>query len=69
MYTENNLNLKAAYRVMDIIRIDAPQVVLSDGTVLRDEIVRTIKDNKEALIMCATGGSKIMELIERLRAG
>lgn len=69
LYTENNLNLKAAYRVMDIIRIDAPQVVLSDGTVLSGmKLSELLKDSKEALIMCATGGSKIMELIERLQA-
>lgn len=65
---ENTLNLTGAYRIMNLDRIDPPKVILEDGTVLSGiKLAEMMKDCDQALIMLATGGSGIMELIDRLQ--
>lgn len=68
LYAENTLNLTAVYRIMDISQIESPQVVLEDGTILSGmRLSDLLKYSHQALIMGATGGKKIMELIEGLQ--
>lgn len=65
---ENTLNLTGAYRIMKLDRIDPPKVILEDGTVLSGiKLAEMMMDCDQALIMLATGGSGIMELIGRLQ--
>jgi len=65
---ENTLNLTGAYRIMNLDRIDPPKVILEDGTVLSGvRLAELMKDCDQAIIMLATGGSEIMELINRLQ--
>jgi hypothetical protein len=65
---ENTLNITAAYRIMGISQIEAPRVILEDGTILSGHrLSELLKNSPQALIMGATGGNKIMELIERLQ--
>lgn len=65
---EDTLSLTGAYRIMGIDRIDSPKVILEDGTVLSGtKLAELMKDCDQALIMLATGGSKIMDFIDRLQ--
>ncbi len=65
---ENTLSLTGAYRIMGVAQIDTPRVILGDGTILSGvKLSELMKDCDQALIMLATGGSKIMELINRLQ--
>lgn len=65
---ENTLNITAAYRIMGISQIETPRVILEDGTILSGHrLSELLKNSPQALIMGATGGNKIMELIERLQ--
>ena len=65
---EDTLSLTGAYRIMGIDRIDPPKVILEDGTVFSGtKLAELMKDCDQALIMLATGGSKIMELINKLQ--
>jgi len=62
--TENTLSITAAYRIIDITNINSPQIVLEDGTTLSGKkLSELLKNSQQALIMGATGGVKIMELI------
>ena len=64
--TENTLSITAAYRIVDITHINSPQIVLEDGTTLSGQkLSELLKNSCQALIMGATGGAKIMELIAR----
>lgn len=64
--TENTLIITAAYRIIDITNINSPLIVLEDGTTLSGQkLSELLKNSRQALIMGATGGVKIMELIER----
>lgn len=66
--TENTLSITAAYRIIDITHINSPRIVLEDGTTLSGQkLSELLKDSRQALIMGATGGTKIMELIARLQ--
>jgi len=65
---ENTLSLTGAYRIMDIVAITPPRVILEDGTILSGiKLAELMKDCNQALIMLATGGSGIMELINKLQ--
>lgn len=65
---ENTLSLTGAYRIIDIGEKCPPNVILEDGTVLSGaRLAEILKDCDQALIMLATGGSNIMELINRLQ--
>lgn len=65
---ENTLSLTGAYRIMDIAETSPPRVVLEDGTILSGiKLAELMKGCSQALIMLATGGGKIMELIGRLQ--
>ncbi len=65
---ENTLSITAAYRIMDISRIEPPKVVLEDGTILSGKkLCELMKNSRQALIMGVTGGKKIMGLIEGLQ--
>lgn len=65
---EDTLSLTGAYRIMGIAKISPPNVVLGDGTVLSGiKLSELMKDCDQALIMLATGGSKIIDLITRLQ--
>lgn len=64
--TENTLNITAAYRIIDITNINPPQIVLEDGTTLSGrKLSELLKNSRQALIMGATSGAKIMELIAK----
>lgn len=65
---ENTLSLTGAYHIIGIAEIKSPQVILGDGTVLTGiKLSELMKGCDQALIMLATCGSKIMELINRLQ--
>ncbi|NLB78578.1 MAG: methionine synthase [Clostridiaceae bacterium] len=67
-YAENTLSIMATYRIIDISYIDSPRVVLEDGTILSGKkLSELLKNSCQALVMGATGGAKIMELIEQLQ--
>lgn len=64
--TENTLNITAAYRIIDITHINPPQIILEDGTTLSGQrLSDLLKDSRQVLIMAATGGPKIMDLIAK----
>jgi hypothetical protein len=66
--TENTLNITAAYRMVEIKRIDSPAIVLEDDTVLSGVRLAELLDGcDQALLMLAAGGSRIMDLIHRLQ--
>ena len=66
--TENTLSIAAAYRIIDITHINSPQIIFEDGTTLfGKKLSELLKNSQQALIMGATGGAKIMELISRLQ--
>ncbi|MGI6084410.1 MAG: methionine synthase [Acetivibrionales bacterium] len=66
---ERTLCITAAYRIMNILQIIVPKIILEDGTILSGQrLSELLKNSRQALIMGATGGKKIMELIDRLQA-
>lgn len=66
--TEKTLDITAAYRMMNIVEIKPPYVILEDGTVLKGQKLSKLLENcNTALLMLATGGKKVMELITRLQ--
>lgn len=66
---ENTLNITATYRIMNILRINSPQVILEDGTILLGQkLSDLLKNSRQTIIMGATGGNRIMELIETLQS-
>jgi hypothetical protein len=66
--TENTLNITAAYRIIGIKHINSPQIILEDGTTLSGKrLSKLLENSRQALIMGATGGAKIMELIAGLQ--
>ena len=66
--TENTLNITAAYRIIGIKHINSPQIILEDGTTLSGKrLSKLLEKSRQALIMGATGGAKIMELIAGLQ--
>lgn len=65
---ERTLRVTAAYRIMNISQINAPKVILEDGTILSGQrLSELLRNSRQALIMGATGGKKIMELINSLQ--
>jgi len=66
--TENIMDITAAYRISGITQIIPPQIILEDGTILSGQkLSELLKNSRQALIMGATGGTKVIELIERLQ--
>ncbi|NLM76153.1 MAG: methionine synthase [Clostridiaceae bacterium] len=66
--TENTLNIVAAYRIINILRIDPPYIVLEDQTCLKGKkLSKLLTGCDQALIMFATGGQKIIDLIVNLQ--
>jgi len=66
--TENTLNIVTAYRIVDILNISSPYILLEDGTRLKGEKLSELLNGcHQALIMFATGGPKVIELIEKLQ--
>ena len=66
--TEKTMDITAAYRISGITRITPPQIILEDGTILSGQkLAELLKNSRQALIMGATGGTKVMKLIERLQ--
>lgn len=66
--TENIMNITAAYRILGITQINPPQIILEDGTILSGlRLSELLKNSRQALIMGATGGAKVTELIARLQ--
>jgi len=66
--TESTMDITTAYRILGITQIDPPKIILEDGTILSGQRLSELLENsKQALIMAATGGAKVMELIARLQ--
>lgn len=66
--TENTLDITAAYRTIEIRSIESPQIVLEDDTVLSGvRLSELLEGCDQALMMLATGGRQVMELIHRLQ--
>ncbi|NLX65064.1 MAG: methionine synthase [Clostridiaceae bacterium] len=66
--TEDIMDITAAYRITGITQINPPQIILEDGTILSGQMLsELLKNSRQALIMGATGGAKVMELIARLQ--
>jgi hypothetical protein len=66
--TEKTLQITAAYCTAAISDIDIPRVILKNGIILSGlRLSELLRNCDEALIMLATGGQKIMELIRDLQ--
>jgi len=66
--TESTMDITTAYRILGMTQIDPPKIILEDGTILSGQRLSELLENsKQALIMAATGGAKVMELIARLQ--
>ncbi len=66
--TENTLDITTAYRTVDIQSIHSPHITLEDGTILSGvRLAELMEGCDQALLMLATGGRKIMELINGLQ--
>lgn len=66
--TENVLDITAAYRMVAIHDIQSPTVTLEDGTRLSGVKLSELLDGcDQALLMLATGGKKVTELIGQLQ--
>ncbi|MCX7772386.1 MAG: methionine synthase [Clostridia bacterium] len=65
---EQTLCLTAAYRVMSIEKVEASKIYLEDGTVFCGSgLAKLMEGCNQALLMLATGGKRIMELINELQ--
>jgi hypothetical protein len=66
--TENVLDITCAYRITGISKIESPQVFLEDGTILKGiKLSELLSNCDQALLMMASGGKKVMELICKLQ--
>lgn len=66
--TEKTMDIISAYRIVDIASNNSPQIILEDGTALFGQKLSALLHNcDQALIMLATGGKRIMELINKLQ--
>lgn len=66
---ERFLDITVAYRIMDIVEVEPPMVILKDGTVFSGyKLSDLMATCTQVLLMAATGGKKIMDLISELQA-
>ncbi len=62
--------LKGAGVILPINKIEASKIVLAEGITFESEsLAKFLVDSKEVLLMAATSGSKIVEIISRDSAG
>ncbi|NMA67452.1 MAG: hypothetical protein GX957_14665 [Clostridiaceae bacterium] len=66
--TVKALDIMAAYRIVDILNVNSPLITLENGIQLKGErLSKLLNGCHQALIMFATGGQKVMDLIKNLQ--